>query len=234
MGKNMLQEYCQKVKIPLPVYETWKLEGPSHQPVFQSMVRVTGHPNVYSEPCGTKKKAELSAAKLMLQYISDNTITTKYNTNKRFFIWIDMENIHMGDFFEHKQFNNNYKFIGFSTEDHPSIRNVDKYPIIIKTIRSSRSDACDILMVGYAGQVMAVSKYGSASWYTNGDPEPEHDDNVFPVYKDDTIIIVTKDHFGDALVEYIEQSIDDTPIKAINLKSVDELDKYLLKYSTNN
>ncbi|KAG6436412.1 hypothetical protein SASPL_101310 [Salvia splendens] len=63
--KSQLQEYCQKMGLITPVYETIK-EGPSHEPIFKSAV-VVNNVRYYSLPgFFNRKAAEQSAAEVAL------------------------------------------------------------------------------------------------------------------------------------------------------------------------
>lgn len=74
--KNTLQQYCQKLNHPLPVYETKQIDEQS----FKSSVRFyrEGH-SLGSQPCEchcicafpTKKAAEQSAAEEALRFLSN-------------------------------------------------------------------------------------------------------------------------------------------------------------------
>ncbi|KAI5071274.1 hypothetical protein GOP47_0013525 [Adiantum capillus-veneris] len=62
--KNLLQEYAQKCKLPLPVYNVVKT-GEVHSPMFSATVEIAGvHYN--GGKCKTKKEAEIKAAKTAL------------------------------------------------------------------------------------------------------------------------------------------------------------------------
>lgn len=66
--KNRLQEFAQRVSIPLPVYQTVSVNGTSHPAQFRSFVAVDGETytsNIFSN----KKGAEQDAAKLALEGI---------------------------------------------------------------------------------------------------------------------------------------------------------------------
>lgn len=40
VAKNRLQEYCQQLYLPLPVYQTLEKAGPDHSPLFQVTVQL--------------------------------------------------------------------------------------------------------------------------------------------------------------------------------------------------
>lgn len=63
--KNLLQEYAQKCKLPLPVYSVEKTGEMQHSPSFIATVEIAGvHYNGRS--CKTKKEAEIKAASAAL------------------------------------------------------------------------------------------------------------------------------------------------------------------------
>ncbi|XP_047939121.1 uncharacterized protein LOC125186728 isoform X2 [Salvia hispanica] len=63
--KSQLQEYCQKIRLTMPVYESIK-EGPSHVPVFKSTVVVNNARYVSLPGCYNRKAAEQSAAEVAI------------------------------------------------------------------------------------------------------------------------------------------------------------------------
>ena len=196
--KNILQEFCQKHHNPLPIYKTNIQENG-----FVSTVIIKYKDREYSEtsePRSSKKLAEMNSAERMINNLDNiiNDYIVTYNTNQDITILIDMENVHMGNFFLHKRFDNNVEFIGFSTENHPSIKVAPIEIKNIQTISSDRKDACDILMIGYAARNI---------------------DNM-----GDTIIILTKDHFGQGLVDYLNSTNNNKDIRCI--KSIEVLEEY--------
>ena len=201
--KNQLQEYCQKNGIGLPNYQTDRIGGESHKPTFQSSVTIEGFETCFGELKHTKKEAELSAASYMLgcinQYHQNNI---KYYTNPTdtdILVYIDLENIHVGDFMDHHKFGVvGFSVIGVATANHPSLKSVS-LDIRLLTIESDHKDAADTLMIYEIGK--SVEQGGG------------------------TYIIVTKDHFAAPLVEILRSQ----NIKAYRCKSMEELDKVLDK-----
>lgn len=193
MYKNQLQEFCQKHKIALPVYKTKTVQGNK----FQSEVSINyNHLIGVGKISLNKKSSEKSSAKNLLDNIKGNQVIKRYISDKDIYVLIDMENIHMGNYFELKHFSNHYNFLGFATKNHSSI-NIASSNIIINTIESSRRDACDIMMIGYTSRlVMTVSNT--------------------------VIYVVTKDHFGEGLVDYIN-SLDTKNVEIYNIKSPRDL-----------
>ena len=204
--KNQLQEFCQKNKLELPKYETTYVNGIKSG--FRSKVTITWKCKIskFGNISKNKKFAELSAATFILdkiRQVHDSNIKRNYKFlgNNPVYIYIDMENIHIGDFFDHHEFPDvGYYFTGFSTYDHPSIRNVPSNMEII-TLRSDHKDAADTLMIFHIGRTID---------YCQGK----------------TIIIVTKDHFAASLVEIINSN-HGVGSKGYRCKSMDELDNVL-------
>ncbi len=65
MTKNALQEWLQKRRLPLPVYETKIISGEDHRPVFSSTVTLQNR-KIEGEKCSRKIDAEQSAASIAL------------------------------------------------------------------------------------------------------------------------------------------------------------------------
>lgn len=69
--KNLLQEYAQKLSLPLPIYRTQK-SGQMHLPTFISSVEIAG--GLYNGGIAkSKKEAEVKAAKTALLQIHSET-----------------------------------------------------------------------------------------------------------------------------------------------------------------
>lgn len=69
--KNELQEYCQKAKMPLPMYKVIKEEGPDHRKKFQIGV-ILGDELISIGEGSSKKDASQSAAKKALYRLKSN------------------------------------------------------------------------------------------------------------------------------------------------------------------
>ncbi|HXQ68404.1 MAG TPA: ribonuclease III [Alphaproteobacteria bacterium] len=69
-AKTSLQEWAQGQRLPLPVYRTVAVEGPSHEPMFTIAVSVEGLPA--AEARGrSKRAAEQAAATRLLASVKD-------------------------------------------------------------------------------------------------------------------------------------------------------------------
>lgn len=66
--KTTLQEWSQSKGLPIPEYTTLTTRGPSHQPLFEVQVSITGFAPITAEGA-SKKKAEKDAAKKMLDIV---------------------------------------------------------------------------------------------------------------------------------------------------------------------
>ena len=197
-SKNELQEICQKAKASLPHYETFQDNN-----MFSATVEVIYNIYCYritGKPCVRKTDAQMSAASEMLKILKDvkEREVKHFNPTKETHVLVDIENIHMGDFFEHYRFNDKVTFVGFATSSHPSI-SVCPPEIDVRTIKSDQKDAADILLIGYCCEIMN---------------EPYN------------ILIVTKDHFGQALVDYVHSR------GFSKCKSVRTLDDLISYFST--
>jgi len=68
-AKSRLQEWCQRKGINLPAYRLLSAEGPAHERIFRSEVRVDGRSPSHGEG-KSKKEAETAAASEMLSRIT--------------------------------------------------------------------------------------------------------------------------------------------------------------------
>lgn len=204
-NKNKLQEIFQKKQLSLPKYISQRINDK-----FVSSVSVEYNQTVYQcsgEAMSKKTDAEISAASEMLQIITNIQAEQiiLHKLDGRITILIDIENIHIGNFFENNKFTNNYEFIGFATDDHPAINLIPKDLIKIETIKSNQKDAADILMIGYLAHTL-ISQVLTRQLITK---------------EMEKIIIVTKDHFGNGLVDYVHKYYPE--MKCVAVKSMEEL-----------
>ena len=79
--KNLLQEFCQKKKTHIPIYQSVS-SGKPHSLNWKATVtiQINGRDLVIESDtdCSSKTKAEQQAAKLMLRYIQENLSGTEY------------------------------------------------------------------------------------------------------------------------------------------------------------
>ena len=76
--KGLVNELCQRRQWDQPIYETVRVAGPDHNPVFTSVVTVNGQ-EYQGEPRTNKKDAEQSAALAVLRVISPELIPAADN-----------------------------------------------------------------------------------------------------------------------------------------------------------
>ena len=68
-AKTTLQEWAQKLGLPVPIYREIERNGPAHEPVFTVVVEVMGHEQFTG--CGlSKRAAEQQAAENMLKTVT--------------------------------------------------------------------------------------------------------------------------------------------------------------------
>ena len=68
-AKTMLQEWAQKLGLPVPHYREIERNGPAHEPVFTVVVEVMSHDKFTG--CGlSKRAAEQQAAENMLKTVT--------------------------------------------------------------------------------------------------------------------------------------------------------------------
>lgn len=79
--KTRLQEYLQGRKLPLPAYDTVSVSGKAHAQTFLVECKVNDLDLSYQAKSSSRRKAEQSAALLMLNHLSNNPIDKKPSTS---------------------------------------------------------------------------------------------------------------------------------------------------------
>lgn len=180
--KNRLQEYFQKQGKPLPQYETVRVDGTDHRPVWQSCVHLYDGKKYIGDPDISKTKAEISAAENALMEIESSKTSILRGITERTVLLVDVEN--MPNFIDEvvKEITGLriYAFIG----EHHCLAN-KIYPAgVIKVLSpSTRSDGTDTCMQVYTGFLL-----GSQDYYNR-------------------YLIATRDHYGSALIDMITSNI---------------------------
>ena len=185
MYKNQLQEYCQKNQLDFPRYVTVGSENE-----FFCTVEIVLRDKSILESEGEwsfkKKEAEMTAAKNLLNELTNHLekkkITIKTSNYTR--ILIDLENVNIEDLFIKYNFKNFIFDVFISNES--CLKKLGDYRdrVNIHKIKSSRRDAADILMILHIGFTMAIN-----SFHCNNKTE---------------LIVLTNDHFGDALIDCLD------------------------------
>ena len=68
-SKTLLQEYMQSIGQPLPVYDTLKLSGPSHDPKFKITCKLEIYKNTESVISKTVQSGQQEVSKVLLNKI---------------------------------------------------------------------------------------------------------------------------------------------------------------------
>lgn len=191
--KNIIQTHLSQLGIPPPIYNTRRVDGTDHSPVFVSEVTVLNQRYV-SDRKANKKTAELDVAKKVLtahnNFIPDPTLlTTKSNSllpldliKTNTYIYIDVENIQtccddLSNMFDYDPSN---VICCLSTSHALASRSYKGTKVLFP---SDRKDACDIGMIMHITILLEHSEV-------------------------DRIIIVTQDHFAGALRDLLVVQYD--------------------------
>lgn len=194
--KNTLQEYFQKRKQNLPVYDTYRDGGSAHSPLFVSKLTLDDG-QVFNGTGQNKKKAELDAAILALQSLNlynntdkadeSNTKSQKCTFNTKTAILLDLENI-AGEVQKYKnlQYTNDIDIFGFVSSNHPLAKS-DLEPIKKFVVKSDEADAADIalavkfgqiLFYGYQKHIIVTSDHFASSLPAITESISENDDQI--------------------------------------------------------
>lgn len=193
--KNKLQEFYQKQGLPLPKYETLRLGGPDHKPVWQSRITTPDKIVIIGGIKPTKSLSESSAAKRALKSIV-NDLQPKIILPNRTALLVDVENLpkFINDVCDKYDNLDIYAFVGI----HHCLSE-RKFPSnVIKVLSpSTQQDGTDTCMQVYIGYLLSQNKY-------------------------DNYLIATRDHFGAALIDMITS--DNLLWKSKNAKLVTTID----------
>lgn len=210
-AKNRLQEYYQKQKLPLPIYDSTNLSSVPHLPSWRATVTLYDGTQYDSPVCTTKTKAELGAAECALKVVDCIPPSTKPSIAEKHFrypiyVFIDVENQSSDAVIElcHRcRISTNliiYAISGFkhvsATKDYPDKR-------VIKMLSpSSRRDGADFYMVMKIGECLGEMKVSAGS-----------------------VVVVTRDHFGDVMEDILKSQLGDK--RMCHAVSIDEAMTYL-------
>jgi hypothetical protein len=175
MNKSKLQEYLQKNNYPLPQYTTLRSGGQDHIPEFLSTVSVTkdGEELLFTpiNRYPSTKKAEDAAAHLALESLKD---TQQSVLPPRTLLLLDLENQGGAlDTLARSYQLSKVTCHGFLSKNSGIA--VENFNLTVHRTRCSRSDAADLALILFVGSM-----------------RPD-----LPT----TILILTRDHFGDVLEE---------------------------------
>lgn len=183
LPKTILQEYCQKKKLPFPKYITFQI-GKIHPPIWASTVELynkdnTPYQKFPGEPNVAKIKAEHSAAEKALSFL-DSIIPQRSIAKPDTVLIVDVENMptFINTVLESIEGLDIYAFVN---RHHPLIKK--EYPPCVNKMicPTSMKDGTDTYIQVYMGYLLSQKKY-------------KH------------YCIVTRDHFGLCLVEIVKNN----------------------------
>jgi hypothetical protein len=222
--KNKLQEYYQKLGLSNPVYNTVRVGGEDHVPVFTSVVTLEDGTKIPGVEASNKKMAEMSAAEEALKSLVSK-LDTKVRTKKvtaggefiprpsftkvrlspssKIGVFIDGENLpnfatELVERIE-EELQEDLDIFYFIGEHHHNLEKVlpDRVKRIISA--SSRPDGTDTCIQLHVGVALVNETY-------------------------DHYIIATRDHFGGSLVDMITaEGYPWKPQKAMMVSTVSQI-----------
>lgn len=209
--KNLLQQFYQKYKLPIPLYFTSKIGGEEHTPIFISNITLHTGKSFKSDPCPSKKDAEMNLASKCLDYIQTLSIRKQVICTTHplsIFILIDAENVPFQRLLDNYTFDNSIIPILFLSKYHHLSEK--SFPYNIQLIDSSRKDACDIAISLYTYTLLRQTCV------------PDH------------IIVVTKDHFASTLSDLIQSKYllqNNLTTTYYHSNSIEDCIKYIMQLS---
>ena len=211
-NKNILQEYCQKNKLDMPIYAS-KSDGPAHQLNWYCKIKVSGMEIETVNPSNSKTNAEQLVAKLALEQIK---LSTKINpdiesdTIDSIYL-IDLENKPVFG----KKLNPFSLYIGFHNDLHHSIPkyadwHVCSTPDISKELAESKSNKLLYLITGgvsdLVDHLMSMLVYPLATYLKSNSTIR-------------TVNIVSGDHAGFCTKSCLEKALEWCNITHIKIKN---------------
>ena len=162
--KNQLQEFLQKKgNTTVPIYNTIRVEGDDHNPLFLSTVTLPDEQEFVGEKKTRKKDAEMSAAAIAISSLF-NTIEKQTHSNIEFLtpvesalyiLLIDLENINLNSDILCKLNPTMFYIQGFLSVYHARAicDDVMNYPFYVYKINSAAKEAADHAMSYWAGSI---------------------------------------------------------------------------------
>lgn len=183
--KNQLQEFWQAHGDRLPGYETKRVGGVDHKPLYQSTVTLPNREVYTGDSTKTRVAAEISAASEAIKHSSyaaapqrqlpPQPVRYRHNT----YVFVDLENIPQATSLV--DWLGEANCIGFVSRKHPLATKQQRMPIIV--VDSYQKDAADFAIA------MHIAMFIQGGHMQN--------------YKH--LMILTKDHFGAAVRDIIQQ-----------------------------
>ena len=210
MYKNQLLEYFQKNKIDFPIFDTKKVGGEDHNPLWQSTVKY-GDFIVVSDICKNKIEAEQSVSKKILHEYPPLII---YNPNlkhpikkvkltKNIALIVDLENNFNYESMEniYATYENLY-MIGICSRN----LNMKKEPTFEKmVVKSIAKDSADVAIIIFIMTLMKPKQFSE-------------------------IVLLTRDHFGKTLEEVVNSDFITFTTLITHVMDDTEVHDFLGKY----
>jgi hypothetical protein len=212
-SKNQLQEYFQKRNLSVPIYRTFRVGGPPHDPTWTCNVTLPTGEIYGSREFKNKKEAEMDAAQIVLKsgllegrlsIIPTPSFSTEFllrePVNIITALLIDVENQPkaLNTYFSEKRL---YCIDthGFISHGHPLQKKIESSPFFslchLHVIPSTRPNGADIGMAVECGKMLVEKKYS--------------------IY-----VIVSNDNFAEALRDCLESNSGDG-IQAFTCRSIE-------------
>jgi hypothetical protein len=183
-SKNRLQELWQKQCDVLPTYDTGRIGGTDHAPKYRSTTTLPDGKTFRGTVEGSRTVAELAAASAAIHYSRSVSVNSEQPffkiTNHQSFVFVDLENIPKA--ISLIDYLGADSCVGFVSKKHPlATSSANKMRTFIVT--SYAKDAADFAL---AMSVAMFIRAGECDQYKR-------------------LIILTKDHFGAAVTDVLQQ-----------------------------
>jgi hypothetical protein len=218
--KNLLQEFCHRITIPLPKYETERIDGTDHLPIWVSTVIIlfSDPLKISGEQKGKKVDAEISSARKALEYLCNHLykdippakylkdilhpLTDKDNGNLGKNSLSIIKSIHSNT--------SKYKNVGFEGKT-VLIIDIENLPKLIFSINTKIPNLSIYAFVGEHHALYNAKYPEEVKKIISPSTRPDGTDTCIQVFTGaalaresyDYYLIATRDHFGSALVEMI-------------------------------
>jgi hypothetical protein len=195
-AKNILQEFCQRKKIPFPIYDSKRTGGTAHEPIWECVctLNIDGETLQEKSTSSNKTTGQLLCAQQLLNKMSDLAPPKKlFNGNS--VILIDVENI--PQILEELE---TFDFQG--NEDKSSVYLFHSQNFTLKqffpgvkvcSIKSSLKDSVDIAIQLKVGELLNTTE---------------------------SFVIITRDHFAHSLREILIHNYNKKAIVAHSLLDI--------------
>lgn len=184
-AKNRLQEIFQQERVPIPFYQTRLVGGSPHEPIWVSEVELSTGERILGDECKSKVKAEQSAAEKALAElrleIPEKVLPPQPTSSEdnRTCLMIDGENLPNLAKVAQSFVRPGLDILIFvGHHHHLSERDYGVPKVLVPTTHANGVDSC---MQIYVGIFLETDKY-------------------------DHYLIGTRDHFGSALVDLVQNS----------------------------